>query len=200
LKKALEDIGYTVADWFGVSDPHIQHKAIDIAIKSMSEKYDAAQDDPWYLLYKELDQHFPGSKFILTIRDKEQWFTSCLSHFKNNHNEVREWFYGKGNSIPTTNKKDIWINRLNTHENEIKDYFKNRPDDLLILNICEGEGWEKLGPFLGVNPSQSKAFPKTNTKQHRLRQHVYEQYTKTSGFKKSYYHILLKLLNKLYIK
>jgi hypothetical protein len=31
---------------------------------------------------------------------------------------------------------------------EIKEYFKDRPDDLLVMNICAGEGWEILCPFL----------------------------------------------------
>jgi hypothetical protein len=31
----------------------------------------------------------------------------------------------------------------------VHDYFRERPDDLLVLNICAGEGWERLCPFLG---------------------------------------------------
>jgi hypothetical protein len=32
----------------------------------------------------------------------------------------------------------------------VKEYFRDRPDDLLVMNICAGEGWEKLCPFLGL--------------------------------------------------
>ena len=28
------------------------------------------------------------------------------------------------------------------------EYFRERPKDLLVLNVCAGEGWEKLCPFL----------------------------------------------------
>jgi len=31
----------------------------------------------------------------------------------------------------------------------VLEYFKNRPNDLLIFAITEGDGWEKLCPFLG---------------------------------------------------
>ncbi|WP_017305649.1 sulfotransferase [Spirulina subsalsa] len=32
------------------------------------------------------------------------------------------------------------------------DYFCDRPDSLLVLNIGAGEGWDKLCPFLGLDP------------------------------------------------
>jgi hypothetical protein len=34
------------------------------------------------------------------------------------------------------------------HLREVQAYFSARPDDLLVLNITSGEGWEKLCPFL----------------------------------------------------
>jgi hypothetical protein len=37
-----------------------------------------------------------------------------------------------------------------TGEN-IKNFFKDKPDQFLELRICEGEGWEKLCPFLDVD-------------------------------------------------
>ena len=33
---------------------------------------------------------------------------------------------------------------------EVSEYFKDRSQDLLILDICGGEGWDKLAPFLGA--------------------------------------------------
>jgi len=40
----------------------------------------------------------------------------------------------------------------------VMDYFKDRPDDLLIIDICSGEGFEKLAPFLG-RPLPAQPFP-----------------------------------------
>jgi hypothetical protein len=41
---------------------------------------------------------------------------------------------------------------------DVARYFAHRPADLLRIRICEGEGWEKLAPFLGCAiPEQ--AFP-----------------------------------------
>jgi hypothetical protein len=34
------------------------------------------------------------------------------------------------------------------HEDNVKTYFQNRPESLLVTDICAGEGWETLCPFL----------------------------------------------------
>jgi predicted SAM-dependent methyltransferase len=39
--------------------------------------------------------------------------------------------------------------------------FEGRPDDLLIFNICGGEGYETLCPFLGL-PILGEPFPHEN--------------------------------------
>jgi hypothetical protein len=35
------------------------------------------------------------------------------------------------------------------HHQSVLRYFHDRPESLLVLDICSGEGWEKLCPFLG---------------------------------------------------
>lgn len=46
------------------------------------EQYDAFQDTPFAAksYYAQLDALFPNSKFILTIREPEEWFNSFLRH------------------------------------------------------------------------------------------------------------------------
>ena len=46
----------------------------------------------------------------------------------------------------------------------VLEYFKDRPNDLLIIDISKGEGWEKLCPFLD-KPLQKTLFPKSNVTQ-----------------------------------
>ena len=43
----------------------------------------------------------------------------------------------------------------------VEEYFKDRPQDLLIIDVTAGEGWEKLCPFLG-SPVPDVPFPKAN--------------------------------------
>ena len=46
-----------------------------------AEKYESFEDLPWGCLdhYKRLDEHFPNSKFILTVRHPNKWFMSMKS-------------------------------------------------------------------------------------------------------------------------
>ena len=48
--------------------------------------YDAFEDLPWCLLYRELDEAFPGSKFVLTVRSSsEVWLRSYRRHHAMEH-------------------------------------------------------------------------------------------------------------------
>ena len=60
------------------------------------EDYECLGDTPVPLLYKELDKRFEGSKFILTIREKEQWLESMKWMFA-----TEKWFF-TGESVHTT--------------------------------------------------------------------------------------------------
>lgn len=49
-----------------------------------------------------------------------------------------------------------------SYEDGVRHHFSARPNKLLVLDICGGEGWDKLCPFLGVEPPPEEAFPWTN--------------------------------------
>ena len=114
------------------------------------EKHDAIADISVSCRYKELDVLFPNSKFILTIRDLESWLDSRSRKPKDKHKkslwvlETRLRTYGV-----LSYDREIYINVYKKYHEEVQKYFKNRPDDLLIMNIIAGDGWEKLCKFLG---------------------------------------------------
>ena len=110
-----------------------------------ANRFDAFQDNPWPILYKELDRKFPGSKFILTLRPSDEWIRSVVSVFGDEETPMREWIYGVGH--PKGNE-DVYIARYERHNREVMEYFKHRSEQLLVLNITAGEGWTKLCPFL----------------------------------------------------
>ena len=62
----------------------------------LANRFDAFQDNPWPILYKELDRQFPDSKFILTLRPSDEWIRSVVSVFGDEETAVREWIYGVG--------------------------------------------------------------------------------------------------------
>lgn len=144
----------------------------------------AFQDIPFSLPYtfQALDQRFPASKFILTIRDTPlQWYQS-LTRF---HAKL----YGHG-QIPTAEdlkaahyifkgrpylgnrltyhgppndpyNKEVLIAHYRAHNKAVIDYFKDRPDDLLVLNVAKQGAYDKLCDFLG-KPRVGRAFPHEN--------------------------------------
>lgn len=124
----------------------------------ITEQYDAFQDNPWPLLYRELDDRYPSSKFILTIRDNEKWIKSVTNHFRTTHTEMRRWIYGVGH--PEGNE-ELYLAKYQKHNNDVVEYFKHRPDDLLIVSWENGDGWEKLCHFFG-RPVPSVPFPHAN--------------------------------------
>lgn len=113
--------------------------------------------------YPQLDERYPNSKFILTIRDKEKWLNSCRWKYKDpsNHlgNAIRISIFGCDRFHEPT------FSRLyETHKQLVIDYFKDRPHDLLVFNCDAGNGWNEICQFLGTTiPDIS--FPNKNSKQ-----------------------------------
>jgi len=106
-------------------------------------------------IYPKLDEAYPGSRFILTVRDPNGWLLSREKHVTSNRKNP----HYKGRWL--TANKDAWTKRWNEHNADVKEYFKDRPEDLLVINICNGDGWEKLCPFLDVEMPDSP-FPRLN--------------------------------------
>ena len=157
LAVALRHLGYRVTGPNGVNDPNIDKNVLPMAYE-LAKKFDAFQDNPWPIIYKELDTKFPGSKFILMLRDPEAWIKSQVRHFGRNETPMRKWIYGVG--CPRGNEA-IYVKRFEDHNKEVKEYFKDRPQDLLVLDLPKGDGWEKLCPFLGTD-IPNIAFPHAN--------------------------------------
>ena len=111
----------------------------------------AAVDTNVAIAYKKLDLRYPGSKFILTVRNIDTWVKSARMHderrkankFENIGKHNRLEAFGSSEYDP-----EIWKAKYETHVNEVLNYFQERPQDLLVFNVCAGEGWEKLCPFL----------------------------------------------------
>jgi hypothetical protein len=143
------------------------------------------QDAPFSydFTYIALDYVFKESKFILTVRDTpEQWYNSLIRF----HGTI----WGKNGRVPTkenlmeatyiykgrpwhTNRlkyttpeddpynKDLMIKGYETHNEEIKNYFRHRPDDLLVLNVSDENAYEDLCKFLNVKKKRD-TFPWKN--------------------------------------
>lgn len=161
LGLALIDLGYKVLG----ARTDLAEILLDGNLEKALEEarpYNALQDVPWALLFKELDKKYPDSKFILTEREESKWMNSVLNHFGDSDIPLHKWIYGTG--IAKGNE-DIYIAKYRNHHKEVKAYFKNRPNDLLTISLSEGDGWEKLCGFLG-HAIPNKNFPYANKGRH----------------------------------
>jgi len=124
---------------------------------------DAATDAPVAALYRQLDAAIPGSRFILTQRDLEPWLASLEHHMSlqdpasfmgdSPKGLLRERLYGTRRFVRQT-----MIQARTGHRHDALQYFRDRPGDLLVMDICAGQGWETLCPFVGV-PAPDRPFP-----------------------------------------
>ena len=154
LGAALKILGYEVCGFKRRALLEIKNNNLDPAFDLVS-KHDAFEDFPWPLLYKELDEKFPDSKFILTIRESNSWLKSNLNHFGTGPRKTLNSIYGA--AYPKGNEQ-IYLDKFNTHNTEVFAYFKTRPNDLLILDFQKGDDWIKLCDFLGKQ-IPSEPFP-----------------------------------------
>jgi len=191
MQKALEDLGYKVGD---------QAEAEIIAIPTLKGKFsylmnyckasEAFQDVPFSRrnVYKSLDQRFPNSKFILTVRDDaDTWYESLIRFHKKRLSKdglptrVRDskksiyrykgWEYDMAKLVWLKGRKyfnedfvrdeTICKEYYNTHNKEAMEYFKGR-DNFLVLNLKDNDAYNKFCEFIGRNPMYDR-FPHENS-------------------------------------
>ncbi|MGM7683380.1 sulfotransferase [Cytobacillus sp. Hm23] len=177
LKKAFEDLGYHVGDQREAENLLVNFLEKDIeTIIDYCNYAEVFQDFPfsWPETYKFLDKAFPNSKFILSVRDDaSQWYKSITKFHsklfadgkriptkKDLMNATyifkgRPWITHKaifGDTGNDTYDKDILTKHYNQHNKDVIEYFKDRPNDLLVINLAEAGSYERFCKFLDVNP------------------------------------------------
>ncbi len=150
LRSYLKELGY-------------RHQSYDLAMFNdyrannleklfgVMENYDSFEDWPWPLMYKEIDKQFEDALFILTMRKSpERWYKSLckMAVRMGPFNDFEKHIYGY--AMPHGKKEDH-INFYNKHNKEVKEYFKDRPNKLLVLCWENGDDPDKLLTFLGIS-------------------------------------------------
>lgn len=158
LQYALSLLGYRVAGYFSPAGLASRDEMRDRAL-SLATRFDAFGDNPWAILYRDLDIAFPESKFILTARDPDRWYASACKHFGGHESRMREWIYGAGSPV---GNRDLYVPRMVTHNEEVRSYFADRPADFMEFDVAQGDGWEKLCAFMD-KPVPKRYFPRLNT-------------------------------------
>ena len=148
LHVALMRLGYRSVHWMNAGQTPKEGWIKYIK----SRKFDAISDMPLYDtdFFKTLDKEFPGSKFILTIRNQKKWLPSIKRFFR-----LSPW------EAETAVDLQAWKRHYDDHVKSVKAYFQNRPKDLLVMDITKGDGYQKLAPFLGKE-IPNEPFPHKN--------------------------------------
>lgn len=159
LASALTILGYRVTGPNNVSEPDIG-ETYPALTRALSEQFDAFQDNPWPLVYREMDAQWPDAKFILTVRAPAAWIASQTGHFANVSTPMREHIYGVGRGAPIGNE-DHYVAVMQAHNAAVRSYFADRPGKLLEMQFSAGDGWQELCGFLG-HPVPDMLFPHSN--------------------------------------
>ncbi len=93
-----------------------------------------------------LDRQYPGSKFILTVREIEPWLDSRQRHVEAN---LERRARGEYDGTFLTVDRDGWRHDMTSHVERVRAHFATRPADLLEIDIAAGDGWGPLCAFLG---------------------------------------------------
>lgn len=185
LRKAFEDLGFPVGDQYRAEQLANENyfKGNFQPIVDYCKHAQVFQDVPfsWDGTYEIMDKEFPGSKFILSIRDDaEQWYRSITRfHAKKfgngsiptaddlrNANYVAPGYMYRAVKLHGAPDEDIYnhailVSHYNEYNRKAIEYFQDRPGDLLVINVAEHEAYQKFADFLGVQ-ADNKRFPWEN--------------------------------------
>lgn len=157
LHTALKMLGVESAHWQNAHWAKAIWQEMTSAGRSLTvEQHYALCDLPITLLFRELDLAYPGSKFILTTKDEGSWLESVRNHWDYDYNRYRvSWdtdpFTHRLHKLLYGQKQfdaDIFLERFRRHNAEVREYFKDRPRDLLVMDMDAGAGWAGLCELL----------------------------------------------------
>ncbi len=131
----------------------------------------SAVDFPTAAYWRDLFEHYPDARFILTTRDPDRWYDSATASVLKllaerdqitdpHHSEIlefseqivgQEYFHGRGPD------RDYMLDRFRRHETNVRERIP--PEQLLVYRVSEG--WSRLCSFLDVQIPETP-FPFAN--------------------------------------
>jgi hypothetical protein len=109
--------------------------------------------------YEELDELYPGSKFVLTTRDVSSWLRSIKKHMEQQWSPpIQRLFNARFQKIfgcdcvPGAFDATTFWEVFEEHDHKVREYFGSS-DRLLVLDLDSDEDlMSKLSGFLGRRP------------------------------------------------
>lgn len=103
--------------------------------------YDCFSDNGNLNNFKKLDMDYPNSIFILNTRSLDKWLISRFQHGiteKWSNGLETNWAYPCTDTLCKT-----WINERETYYLDVFNYFKYKPDKLIVVNI-DKDNWQQF--------------------------------------------------------
>ena len=135
---------------------------------SILEHHHAMVDLPASGFFRELDRRYPGSRFLHTVRDRNQWleaverhYRSLVDHwstlsqrFRDFSERITQHVYG---AFPF--ERAAFAEAYDRHEELVASHFADRRADLLVLDVADASASARLAAFLGRPPVSNGDFP-----------------------------------------
>lgn len=134
----------------------------------------AIADTPIFNDYQTLDKHYPGSKFLYLMREKNVWLPSIRQLLTRMHTNLTRQDGGfnihikrcylsifKDLSLSNIGDDNYLSDCYDKHFETALSYFENRPNDFLAIDIAKQNSYNLLCQFLNKD-SDKRAFEKMN--------------------------------------
>lgn len=155
-KTGTKTLGYYLKQW------GFRHKTYDLEafhsyragrfdeLLASMQAYDSFEDWPWPLMFREIDEHFPDARFVLTVRrSPEVWYRSLcnmavrIGPLKDFEQSIYGYAMPQGH-------RDEHIRFYEAHNRAVEEHFRDRPEKLFKLCWENGDDGAQLAQFLGL--------------------------------------------------
>lgn len=134
-------------------------------------------DTPVFCDYQTLDKHFPNSKFIYLTRNKDNWLPSIKQllqrmfvnlqrsdggfnpHLKRCYNDIFSPL-----TADNIAQDDFLFECYQRHQQGVFDYFQERTEDLLTIDVSDEQSYQEMLAFLNIASEKGRdsGFEKIN--------------------------------------
>jgi Sulfotransferase domain len=162
IQHFLEQLGYKTAHWAGSyidqdSIQHLSEEEIMPLLYAIENQFDAFCDTPYSVMYEHFDKTYPGSKFILIVRDTKDWIKSVRRLFKTfpspefgAYDKIVFWKYFQNKPIHVDELSDDDLEYMYLqHAYDAIKYFGGR-EDLLVCHLSDEDKEKRIIDFLDI--------------------------------------------------
>jgi glycosyltransferase involved in cell wall biosynthesis len=158
---AMEMLGLTSLHWGGPDVRHTVERALAEGrplLSGLDAAIDAFSDvEALSTHFELLDEQYPGSRFVLTVRPVDEWVASRRRHVQRN---LARRGAGDYDGTFLVVDEDVWRGQWHTHVDRARTYFRGR-SDFLEVDLETHKAWTPICHLLEL-PAPTGSFPWLN--------------------------------------